>query len=302
MRVFSEINNSSLEIENEGVLILPPSYIGVSRTALFLLKNTNTCNAEVTFRIPEEFKQYLWFDPPNITLGEDEKAKIVCNFVPNQLVSNKIKVLVNVQSKKRSTHQMMICTECVDGGFLVTPQNIDFGVVMVNFIQTKQIVIKNESKATFKIFILPVLVSWDEDDSKEEILKDLKIEFEEGLIGGHLSQSVNLAFRPREKCSAKVRLFMITKPTHPLNKNEKTAEQTQNDIEEIANFASTKINWHFELESKIKQESDELEIREQVLDSRKLRKRKFQIPTKIRRSAIRTGKSRVDNAQEIRKL
>lgn len=252
----AEIHNSNLEIENAGNVVLPPGFLGVLRQAKFSLKNTNTSEAQVKLKVPEEFRDSLWFEPSQFRVQEGELKEVMCNFVATALASKQIRVAAQLQAATKTSHPLLISTECVDGRIGVSPQRVDFGVVMVNFVQNKTITIKNDSKTAFNVFLYPLLIDCDEPELREEIVQDLQVDFSEGLVPEYLSQTVGLTFHPKEKCAATIRLLVITKPNHVTPKAQTICDRFKEDIADLAAFVSGKITRHLEMETKIKGEGE----------------------------------------------
>lgn len=271
LRLRADIKSSTIEFEDGPTVVFSPGFVGVTRTGELRLRNTGTAPVEVSLRAPEEFRKRVRFEPQAMRLAPNERRTVACAFTPSHIACAQVKVAVQVQGERRSTQHVLLATECKDGKVALSPQSVDFGVAMVNFVQSKTLTVRNESNAAFNVFVFKLLLQGGQSGASE-VLSYLKLEMAEGVVEGNLAKTVALHFKPRERCEAKVRLLLVTRPSE-------AGEQPEDELEEIVGFVSSKISHHLELESQMRREAPGATA-ETTLDSERLRAILFRLQQK----------------------
>jgi hypothetical protein len=230
--------SSDLEIENEGRIFFPPCHVGVKSELPCVLRNKGRMPINVDIAIPHQYAKELSIFPTKFSLLENESKFVMVNFTPMKKLSYKIKCPVvsealGVQEEGRR-QWLNILGEGGDGEITFDSKKIDFGIVMVNFIQKKKLIIRNKSDITFNVAIRLKLdeerLSTIHDAKDREINQFFALDFEEGIIPAKSFKEVNIIFHPKEICSANLWLVLMTKPTVNLLDNTDDSKEIENQM------------------------------------------------------------------------
>ena len=230
--------SSDLEIENEARIFFPPCHVGVKSELPCMLRNKGRMPITVDIAIPHQYAKELNIAPTKFSLLENESKSISVSFTPMKKTSYKIKCLVTTEApgvlEDGRKQWLSILGEGGDGEITFDSKKIDFGIVMVNFIQKKKIVIRNKSDITFNVAIR---LKFDEErlsaihDAKDrEINQFFALDFEEGIIPAKSFREVNIIFHPKEICSANIWLVLMTKPTESILENTDDSKEIENQM------------------------------------------------------------------------
>ncbi|EAR97146.2 MSP (major sperm protein) domain protein (macronuclear) [Tetrahymena thermophila SB210] len=186
-----------VDIENDGKLFFPPSFLGVYSKQKMKVENRSKINLEFDILIPDKYKEMLHFEPQSGVMKPNEHVYITCGFVPYQKKNYKIKPIFKakeridltqsmvgyfmpgsgsseqqqiqqedeIQSLKQIEKQLEVVARGADGSITIKPELIDYGIVKVNFQQRMTAQIRNDSNCTFYIELK--LVNDDEQEETE---------------------------------------------------------------------------------------------------------------------------------------
>lgn len=230
--------SSDLEIENEARIFFPPCHVGVKSELPCVLRNKGRMPITVDIAIPHQYAKELSIVPTKFSLLENESRSVMVSFTPMKKISYKIKCPVVTEApgvlEEGRRQWLNILGEGGDGEITFDSKKIDFGIVMVNFIQKKRLVIRNKSDITFNVAIR---LKFDEErlstihDAKDrEINQFFALDFEEGIIPAKSFREVNIIFHPKEICSANLWLILMTKPTVNVLENTDDSKEIENQM------------------------------------------------------------------------
>ena len=92
----------------------------------------------------------------------------------------KCPILTNGETLEDNRYKLTVFGEGKDGDLSLTPSEMNFGIIMVNFVKSGKFCLTNNSETTF--FASLVLEIEDEVENKEDLLSFFVSDFKEGLI------------------------------------------------------------------------------------------------------------------------
>ena len=199
---------SSLELENEGNLYFSPSYLGVKSESSYKIRNKGRMPTFVKINIPESYKNELEFVPSEFNLEANETKMIKSFFLPLKKMKYSIKcpVITNCNENEEE-YKLSIFGEGKDGDLDLKPKNMDFGMVMVNFVKTGKFILYNNSDTTFNVEIVIEIENNKIEDNFIDFKSFFLIDFKEGIIPAKSKREINITFTPRDICDLKVNIL-----------------------------------------------------------------------------------------------
>lgn len=192
---------SFIELENNGSIYFPPSYLGVKTLVNYKIRNRGRMQVAVAIDVPSTYTKELLFEPDRLILAPNETKSVRCCFVPLKKMNYKIKC--NIITDDDQDSKIIVHGEGSDGDLLLEPANLDLGIVMVNFVKTTQLTLHNKSDSTFNVRLNRKIENSMEDST---INNDLLIDFTEGIIPAKSKKTINLTFNPKSITDAKLYL------------------------------------------------------------------------------------------------
>jgi hypothetical protein len=212
----------SLEIDNNGQVFFPPSYVGVFSKQKISFHNRSRIPLNFVINTQNKNKGELLFDPVQKVLLPNETSYVLCSMIPLKKKKYQLKVPVDVFGEQMDqvveSKQLEIFGEGGDGSLVIKPEIVDFGIIKVNFQQMQKITIYNHSHVSF--FLQLDLRLSDETqkldaNTKRIINNSFEFDFREGLITGNSKIEVMITFKPIEICELKLKLVCIAKENLP---------------------------------------------------------------------------------------
>ena len=192
---------SFIELDNNGLIYIPPSYLGVKTEINYKIRNRGRMQATLAIDIPNSYTKELSFEPDKLMLAPNETRILKCCFTPLKKMNYKIKC--NIITDDKQDNKLIIHGEGSDGELSLEPDQLDLGIVMVNFVKTTQLTLHNKSDSTFNVKIKRRVESSIEDSTVDS---DLLIDFIEGIIPAKSKKTINLTFNPKTITDAKLYL------------------------------------------------------------------------------------------------
>jgi len=229
-----------LEIQNNGDVYFPSSYIGVVSKQKVKIHNVSRVPLEYRIDIPKKYDNELYLEPPTSILKPNEIKYLLSSFVPYRKKDYKISVPIKVLNvidplqsmigfhipgsgtnaplpeKHETTYKMHVFGVGGDGPLDISPGQLDFGIVKVNFSKRLSFVIENRSPTTFYIVInLTPKNEKMSEQMKTTVINSFKLEFTEGKIPGNSRLEVGINFTPLDIFKANVELECIATEKNP---------------------------------------------------------------------------------------
>lgn len=212
-----------LEIDNNCQIFFPPSFIGVHSKQKIGFHNRSRVPLNFFINVPKKYRDELMFGPLRSILLPSQTDYITCSLMPLKKTKYHIKVPIEVygENSNQSTEnqQLEVYGEGGDGTLVAKPDDVDFGIIKVNFYKMKKITIYNHSHVTFYLNL--ELKPQDEttkmdEASRRAIAESFHLDFVDGIITGHSKIEVAITFKPTEVCNLNVRLVCVAKEKPPL--------------------------------------------------------------------------------------
>lgn len=212
-----------LEIDNNCQIFFPPSFIGVHSKQKIGFHNRSRVPLNFFINVPKKYRDELMFGPLRSILLPSQTDYITCSLMPLKKTKYHIKVPIEVYGEKSNqsteNQQLEVYGEGGDGTLVAKPDDVDFGIIKVNFYKMKKITIYNHSHVTFYLNL--ELKPQDEttkmdEASRRAIAESFHLDFVDGIITGHSKIEVAITFKPTEVCNLNVRLVCVAKEKPPL--------------------------------------------------------------------------------------
>ena len=132
---------------------------------------------EIAILVPEIYKEEIRFEPDVLNLKGNETKKVKALFVPYKKMHYKFKCPVLLDGLE-SNYNIKIFGEGKDGELSIKPDNVDFDIIMVNFVYTKKFTLYNNSDTTFYVGVkLEITNEYMSEKTKENFLKFFLVDF-----------------------------------------------------------------------------------------------------------------------------
>ena len=92
---------------------------------------------EIQIKVPEIFEKEIKFEPNCLNLKGNETEIVKALFVPYKKMHYKFKCPI-LMNDLESDYNIKIYGEGKDGELSLQPDSVDFGIIMVNFVNTKK--------------------------------------------------------------------------------------------------------------------------------------------------------------------
>ena len=212
-----------LEIDNISQIFFPPSFIGVHSKQKIGFHNRSRVPLSFFINVPKKYRDELMFGPLRSVLLPNQTDYITCSLMPLKKAKYHIKVPIEVHGENADqtaeNQQLEVYGEGGDGSLVAKPEDVDFGIIKVNFYKMQKITIYNHSHVTFylNLELKPQddTVKMDEA-SRRAIAESFHLDFVDGIITGHSKIEVSITFKPTEVCDLNVRLVCMAKEKPPL--------------------------------------------------------------------------------------
>lgn len=205
---------SSLEIENNGELYLPPNNYGVKTHSSLLFRNTGRNPIAVNIKVPPEDLPFLQVQPSEFSISEKKTESVTFSFTPLANKAYTIPCAVEANYRKELICKKQVCVygRGDDGRIIIRPSDIDFGIVMVNHKTVKKVNIQNLSECNFYVHLKLEIERIDQVDQSNQLSDAFSLDFTEGLIGCRITKTVSITFVPKEISSFKLKLNLFVSP------------------------------------------------------------------------------------------
>ncbi len=104
-------------------------------------------------------------------------------------------------------YKVNVFGEGKDGKLFLEPKELNFGIIMVNFVKTGKFVLFNKSDTTFNVVIELQIEGEISDEEKEKLSSFFLIDFQEGIIPAKSKREINVTFNPRDICDFKMKIM-----------------------------------------------------------------------------------------------
>lgn len=212
-----------LQIDNNCQIFFPPSFLGVHSKQKIGFHNRSRVPLSYAINVPRKYREELMFGPLREVLLPNQSSFVTCSLMPLKKAKYHMKVPIEVYGENIDQmvdlQNLEVYGEGGDGTLVVKPENLDFGIIKVNFYKTQKITIFNHSHVTF---YLNLEIKPDNDEKKVDeatkraIANCFQLDFSEGIITGHSRIEVSVTFKPSEVCDLGVKLLCIAREKPPL--------------------------------------------------------------------------------------
>lgn len=212
-----------LQIDNNCQIFFPPSFLGVHSKQKIGFHNRSRVPLSYVINVPRKYREELMFGPLREVLLPNQTSYVTCSLMPLKKSKYHMKVPIEVYGENSDevvdTQSLEVYGEGGDGTLVVKPENLDFGIIKVNFYKTHKITIFNHSHVTF---YLNLEIKADNEEKKVDeatkraISNCFQLDFNEGIITGHSRIEVSVTFKPIEVCDLNVKLVCIAREKPPL--------------------------------------------------------------------------------------
>lgn len=236
--VFGYCSEPKISLQNDGKIYFPPSYTGVYSRQKLKMKNLARIPIEYVIEVPNKYQDEVYLEPKTCKLKPNEYMLLDCSFIPykkkNYLINIPMKVFsildpeqeiigfhlpgsgYNPIPRERSeiNYQFQIIGAGGDGALDIKPEEINFGIVKVNFNKKVYFVLENYSNYMFFIELnLKPLEDPNKLDSKLQnfIQKSFTLDFESGIISANSKVEIGIIFHPSEVCDLDLVLECVAK-------------------------------------------------------------------------------------------
>ena len=213
----------ALQIDNNSQVFFPPSFLGVHSKQKIGFHNRSRVPLSYVINVPRKFREELMFGPLREILLPNQSSFVTCSLMPLKKAKYHMKVPIEVYGESSDqvvdTQSLEVYGEGGDGTLVVKPENLDFGIIKVNFYKMQKITIFNHSHVTFYLN-LEIKPENDEkkidEATKRSISNCFQLDFSEGIITGHSRIEVSVTFKPIEVCDLNVKLVCVAREKPPL--------------------------------------------------------------------------------------
>ncbi|KAL4426641.1 hypothetical protein ABPG74_018719 [Tetrahymena malaccensis] len=262
-----------LHLQNEGKVYFPPSFTGVYSRQKVKVENLSRVTLEYEIKVPEKYSEELYLEPVNGKIQPNEHIFLDCSFIPYKKKSYKIKVPLVVKEimdysqnligyhlpgsgdpdkpmKMRDPMEVAYNFEIFgaggDGSLSITPEQLQFDVVKVNFRDKKYATLHNYSNVTFyiELKLRPARnqdESQDVDDEEqlENLEKNFSLDFKSGIIAANSKVDIGIIFNPNIVADYDLIMDVIASEKNP--KAEAKGRSTSANRKFITQKCSLKI-------------------------------------------------------------
>ena len=238
INVFGYCSEPKISLQNEGKIYFPPSYTGVYSRQKIKIKNLARIPIEYSIEVPAKYEDEVYLEPKNSKLKPNEATMLDCSFIPYKKKNYTINIPMKVYNiidpeqnpvgfhlpgsghnpvpleKNVVDYKFEIIGAGGDGALSITPLEIDFGIVKVNFNKKVYFVLENFSNYMFYIELnLKPLEDPKKLDSKLQnfIQKSFSLDFESGIISANSKVEIGIIFHPNEVCDLDLVLECVAK-------------------------------------------------------------------------------------------
>ena len=238
INVFGYCSEPKVFLQNDGKIYFPPSYTGVYSRQKLKIKNLARIPIEYTIEVPDKYEDEVYLEPKTSKLKPNEHMLLDCSFIPykkkNYLIHIPLKIynildpeqdLVGFhlpgsgknpipREKTIVNYQFEIIGAGGDGALDINPQEIDFGIVKVNFNKKVYFVLENFSNYMFYVELnLKPLEDQKKLDNKLQnfIQNSFSLDFENGIISANSKVEIGIIFHPAEVCDLDLVLECVAK-------------------------------------------------------------------------------------------
>lgn len=121
----------------------------------------------------------------------------------------KCPIMTNGESIEDNRYKLTVFGEGKDGDLSLTPSDMNFGIIMVNFVKSGKFYLTNNSETTFYASL--ILEIEDPIENKEELLSYFLSDFKEGLISAKSKKEVLISFNPKNICDFKLKITALVR-------------------------------------------------------------------------------------------
>ena len=238
INVFGYCSDPKISIQNDGKIYFPPSYTGVYSRQKLKIKNLARIPIEYTIDIPTKYEDEVYLEPKTSKLKPNEYMLLDCSFIPYKKKTYQIHIPMRVynildpeqdlvgfhlpgsgknpipREKIIVDYQFEIIGAGGDGALSITPLEIDFGIVKVNFNKKVYFILENFSNYMFYIELnLKPVEDQKKLDNKLQnfIQKSFSLDFENGIISANSKVEIGIIFHPNEVCDLDLVLECVAK-------------------------------------------------------------------------------------------
>lgn len=113
--------------------------------------------------------------------------------------------VISNEDPEDQRYKISVFGEGRDGSLSLEPAEMNFGIIMVNFVKSGKFVLTNNSETTFFAH-LSMEVEGGDESRKEELLSYLTSDFSSGLIPSKSQKDFTICFNPKNICDFKVKI------------------------------------------------------------------------------------------------